>query len=219
MSSDVRGLRRRKLAALAPDVIVADGHRNPSRAATEATRTIPIVFVIGQRSGRAAASSRAWRGRAAISPGSAFVEYPHVRKIGWSCSRRSRPRVTRVGSSFESPIRTPYYERFHARHSDGQRRHYPIEAERRPRFAAKPRSMPPSPSSRAAPGGGLIVPPGYFIPWFTDDLIMQRSRAGNRLARDLRLSASSSRQAALMAYGARHRRYISARRRRTSIAS
>ena len=57
-------------------------------AVAQATRTVPIVFMRSPiRS--AAASSRAWRGRAATPPAS-YVRIRLSAENGWSCSSRSR---------------------------------------------------------------------------------------------------------------------------------
>jgi len=65
--SNANDIRRHvaELAALAPDVILASG-TSTVRPLLQATRTVPIVFpVAGDPS--VAASSKAWRGRAAMS--------------------------------------------------------------------------------------------------------------------------------------------------------
>ena len=77
-----------ELVALSPDVILAAGgsHVGPLQ---QLTRTIPIVFVqVATRS--AAALWRAWRTRAAMSPGSATSNSTSAAN-GWSCCGRSHP--------------------------------------------------------------------------------------------------------------------------------
>ena len=63
-----------ELVALAPDVIVANGASTVAPL-LQATRTVPIVFVIAATRS-APASSRAWRGRAATQPASCRSSTP-----------------------------------------------------------------------------------------------------------------------------------------------
>jgi putative tryptophan/tyrosine transport system substrate-binding protein len=58
-----------ELAALAPDVLVAATGTATTAPLLQATRTVPIVFVI-VIDPSVPVSSRAWRGRAATPPGS-----------------------------------------------------------------------------------------------------------------------------------------------------
>ena len=94
-AGDTDHIRRHaaELVALAPDVILASGSTTVG-ALLQATRTVPIVFLLPSiRS--APASSRAWRGQAATPPDSLSSNTASAAN-GWSCSRRSRPRVTRA---------------------------------------------------------------------------------------------------------------------------
>ena len=74
-------------------------HRTTCAACLQETKTIPIVFVDGCRSGRQPASSRAFRGRVATSPASpTSTQRPPA--SGWNCSRRLRRTSTRVAFLF-----------------------------------------------------------------------------------------------------------------------
>ena len=97
-AGDADRMRRHaaELVALAPDVILASGGTVVGRCFRR-RRTMPIVFTRYRRSGRRRASSKAWRGRAATPP-DLPVRIRHRARNGWSCSRRSRRSVTRVGS-------------------------------------------------------------------------------------------------------------------------
>src|SRR5262245_12842964 len=77
-----------ELIALAPDVILAPGSTSVA-ALQQATRSVPIVFV-AVVDPSAAASLRAWRGRATTSPDLRYSNTASARN-GWSCSKRSRP--------------------------------------------------------------------------------------------------------------------------------
>jgi ABC-type uncharacterized transport system substrate-binding protein len=74
-----------ELVALSPDIILASGTASIGPL-QQATRTVPIVFRSSSiRS--APASSTAWRGRAAILPGSSRSNTAWQLN-GWSCSSR-----------------------------------------------------------------------------------------------------------------------------------
>ena len=76
-----------ELVALAPDVILAAGAR-PWRPLQQATRTVPIVFVIVPDP-VGAGFVEVWRGRAATPPALLTFEFS-MSGNGWNCSSRSR---------------------------------------------------------------------------------------------------------------------------------
>ena len=93
----------------AAELVALAGRMSSSRqaastvaAAAQATRTIPIVFTVGGRSGRQPASSRAWRGRAATSPGFSFIRIRHERQMAGTAASEIAPSVTRVAVLRES---------------------------------------------------------------------------------------------------------------------
>ena len=84
---------RAELVALAPDVILAHGSRRLAPL-LQATRTVPIVFVqVPDPVGGGFVDSLARPGGNVT--GFTSFEYGSAAN-GWSCSSRSRPRVTRV---------------------------------------------------------------------------------------------------------------------------
>ena len=83
-----------ELAALAPDVLVAATGTATAAPLLQATRTVPIVFVMSSTRS-APVSSRAWRGRAATPPVSLTFEYGLSGK--WlELLKQIAPGVTRV---------------------------------------------------------------------------------------------------------------------------
>ena len=143
----------RELVALAPDVILAQS--TPVVAALQqATRTVPIVFVgVADPVGAGFVESLARPGGNVT--GLHAVRIRHQRRNGWSCSRRSRRSVTRVGGLRQSCNRTGLGQfGAHpgrgavARGGGGRSRHA-----RRRRDRARRHGV------RALPNGGLIVLP------------------------------------------------------------
>ena len=94
----------KELVALQPDVILA--HSTPiSRRAAAGEPHDPDRVRQSSPTRSARASSRAWRGRAAISPACCSTR-PASPASGWRCSRRSR-RALRAPLSWPTPRRPP----------------------------------------------------------------------------------------------------------------
>jgi putative ABC transport system substrate-binding protein len=160
-------------AALAPDLIVANGAAHLS-AVKQATRSIPIVFVlVSDPVGQGFISSLGNPG--GNITGFTFVEYSMFGK-SLELLKQVAPAVTRVGFLF-NPDTVPFYDRFlpafetHARYESVEvtpaRVHTEAEID-----AAVARLA-------AARGGGLIVPPDAYT-MVRRDLIV-KSTAQHRI--------------------------------------
>jgi putative ABC transport system substrate-binding protein len=143
-------------AALAPDLIVANGSTHLS-AVKQATRTIPVVFaVVSDPVGLGVISSLAQPG--SNITGFTFVEYSMFGK-SLELLKQVAPAVRRVGFIF-NPDTASFYERFlpafetHARHESVEVT--PVRVRTEAEIDAAVAGL------AAAPGGGLIVPPDAY---------------------------------------------------------
>jgi putative tryptophan/tyrosine transport system substrate-binding protein len=143
-------------AALAPDLIVANGAAHLS-AVKQATRSIPIVFVlVSDPVGQGFISSLGNPG--GNITGFTFVEYSMFGK-SLELLKQVAPAVTRVGFLF-NPDTVPFYDRFlpafetHARYESVEVTPARVRTEAEIDAAVA--------RLAAAPGGGLIVPPDAY---------------------------------------------------------
>ena len=160
-------------AALAPDLIVANGAAHLS-AVKQATRSIPIVFVlVSDPVGQGFISSLGNPG--GNITGFTFVEYSMFGK-SLELLKQVAPAVTRVGFLF-NPDTVPFYDRFlpafetHARYESVEVTPARVRTEAEIDAAVA--------RLAAAPGGGLIVPPDAYT-MVRRDLIV-KSTAQHRI--------------------------------------
>ena len=145
-----------EVAGSAPDLIVANATANLS-AIRQATRSIPIVFVVvNDPVGQGFISSLAQPG--GNITGFTFVEYSMFGK-SLDLLRQIAPGVTRVGFIF-NPATSPYYEGFLPAF-ETHTRNYPI-ALTIARVGAEAEIDAAVAALAAKPGGGLIVPPDTY---------------------------------------------------------
>jgi putative tryptophan/tyrosine transport system substrate-binding protein len=142
--------------ALAPDLIVANGAAHLS-AVKEATRSIPIVFVlVSDPVGQGFISSLGNPG--GNITGFTFVEYSMFGK-SLELLKQVAPAVTRVGFIF-NPDTVPFYDRFlpafetHARYESVEVTPARVRTEAEIDAAVA--------RLAATPGGGLIAPPDAY---------------------------------------------------------
>ena len=160
-------------AALAPDLIVANGAAHLS-AVKQATRSIPIVFVlVSDPVGQGFISSLGNPG--GNITGFTFVEYSMFGK-SLELLKQVAPAVTRVGFLF-NPDTVPFYDRFlpafetHARYESVEVTPARVRTEAEIDAAVA--------RLAAARGGGLIVPPDAYT-MVRRDLIV-KSTAQHRI--------------------------------------
>jgi putative ABC transport system substrate-binding protein len=145
-----------EVAALAPDLVVANGAANLS-AIKEAIRSIPIVFVVvSDPVGQGFISSLGRPG--GNITGFSFVEYSMFGK-SLELLRQVAPAVTRVAFMF-NPDTVPFYDRFLPSFETEARKHSVEVARARVRNEAEIDGAVAE--LAAAPGGGLIVPPDTY---------------------------------------------------------
>ena len=159
--------------ALAPDLIVANGAAHLS-AVKQATRSIPIVFVlVSDPVGQGFISSLGNPG--GNITGFTFVEYSMFGK-SLELLKQVAPAVTRVGFLF-NPDTVPFYDRFlpafetHARYESVEVTPARVRTEAEIDAAVA--------RLAEAPGGGLIVPPDAYT-MVRRDLIV-KSTAQHRI--------------------------------------
>ena len=145
-----------EVAALAPDLVVANGAANLS-AIKEAIRSIPIVFVVvSDPVGQGFISSLGRPG--GNITGFSFVEYSMFGK-SLELLRQVAPAVTRAAFMF-NPDTVPFYDRFLPSFETEARKHSVEVARARVRNEAEIDGAVAE--LAAAPGGGLIVPPDTY---------------------------------------------------------
>jgi ABC-type uncharacterized transport system substrate-binding protein len=145
-----------EVAALAPDLVVANGTANLS-ALKEAIRSIPIVFVVvNDPVGQGFISSLGHPG--GTITGFTFVEYSMFGK-SLELLRQVAPAVTRVAFMF-NPDTVPYYDRF-LLSFETEARKYSVEVTPG-RVRNEAEIVGAVAELAAAPGGGLIVPPDAY---------------------------------------------------------
>jgi putative ABC transport system substrate-binding protein len=192
--ADVQRVRDyvKEVAALAPDLIVANGTVNLS-ALKEVVRSIPIVFVVvNDPVGQGFISSLAHPG--GNITGFSFVEYSMFGK-SLELLKQIAPKITRISFIF-NPDTSPYYERFLPAF-EIHVRHYPIELTVA-RIGSEAQIDAAVTKLAAAPGGGLIVPPDTYTVVHRG-LIMQ-SAERNRVPA-IFTYRQFVKEGALMAYG------------------
>jgi len=145
-----------EVAALAPDLVVANGSANLS-ALKEAIRSIPIIFVlVNDPVGQGFISSLGHPGGAIT--GFTFVEYSMFGK-SLELLRQVAPAVTRVTFMF-NPDTVPYYDRF-LLSFETEARKYSVEVTPG-RVRNEAEIVGAVAALAAAPGGGLMVPPDAY---------------------------------------------------------
>ena len=145
-----------EVAALAPDLVVANGSANLS-ALKEAIRSIPIIFVlVNDPVGQGFISSLGHPGGAIT--GFTFVEYSMFGK-SLELLRQVAPAVTRVAFMF-NPDTVPYYDRF-LLSFETEARKYSVEVTPG-RVRNEAEIVGAVAALAAAPGGGLMVPPDAY---------------------------------------------------------
>jgi len=145
-----------EVAALAPDLVIANGTANLS-ALKEAIRSIPIVFVVvNDPVGQGFISSLGHPG--GTITGFTFVEYSMFGK-SLELLRQVAPAVTHVAFMF-NPDAVPYYDRF-LLSFETEARKYSVEVTPG-RVRNEAEIVGAVAELAAAPGGGLIVPPDAY---------------------------------------------------------
>jgi ABC-type uncharacterized transport system substrate-binding protein len=145
-----------EVAALAPDLVVANGAANLS-AIKEAIRSIPIVFVVvSDPVGQGFISSLGRPG--GNITGFSFVEYSMFGK-SLELLRQVAPAVTRVAFMF-NPDTVPFYDRF-LPSFETEVRKYSVEIARA-RVRNEAEIDGAVAELAAKPDGGLIVPPDTY---------------------------------------------------------
>ena len=158
-AGDAESMQRfaKELVALQPDLILSQAHPPPRRCCNKRAPSPSFSRSLPIRS--AAASSRAFRGRAATSPVSP-ISSRRWPASGWSCSRRSRRASARVAFLF-NPATAPYAE-YYLNPFKAAAASFAVEA-----IAAPVRDTSELESVIAAqarePNGGLIVMPDAFM--------------------------------------------------------
>jgi len=145
-----------EVAALAPDLVVANGAANLS-AIKEAIRSIPIVFVVVSDPVGQGFFSSLGRPGGNIT-GFSFVEYSMFGK-SLELLRQVAPAVTRVGFIF-NPDTVPFYDRF-LPSFETEVRKYSVEVARA-RVRNEAEIDGAVAELAAKPDGGLIVPPDTY---------------------------------------------------------
>jgi putative ABC transport system substrate-binding protein len=155
-----------KVVALTPDAIIANGFTNLS-AIRQATRSIPIVFVIvNDPVGQGFISTVAHPG--GNITGFTFIEYAMIGK--WlEMLKLLAPAVTRVALMF-NPDTVPFYDRFLSSFGAETRKYQVTVTSAHVRNEAEVETV--IAGLAAAPGGGLIVPPDAYT-LVRRDLIVQ----------------------------------------------
>jgi putative ABC transport system substrate-binding protein len=145
-----------ELTALAPDVLVGNGTAVLA-ALRDATRSIPIVFVIvNDPVGQGFISTVAHPG--GNITGFTFIEYAMIGK--WlEMLKLLAPAVTRVALMF-NPDTVPFYDRFLSSFGAETRKYRVTVTSAHVRNEAEVETV--IAGLAAAPGGGLIVPPDAY---------------------------------------------------------
>jgi ABC-type uncharacterized transport system substrate-binding protein len=145
-----------EIAELAPDLVVANGTANLS-AVRQATRSIPIVFVVvNDPVGQGFISSLAHPG--GNITGFTFVEYAMFGK-SLDLLRQAAPAARRVAFLF-NPDTSPYYDRFLPQFETEARAHSVDVTHARVRNESEIDAAVRELAAR--PGGGLMVPPDTY---------------------------------------------------------
>jgi putative tryptophan/tyrosine transport system substrate-binding protein len=145
-----------EIAELAPDLVVANGTANLS-AVRQATRSIPIVFVVvNDPVGQGFISSLAHPG--SNITGFTFVEYAMFGK-SLDLLRQAAPAARRVAFLF-NPDTSPYYDRFLPQFETEARAHS-VDVTH-PRVRSESEIDAAVRELAAKPGGGLMVPPDTY---------------------------------------------------------
>jgi ABC-type uncharacterized transport system substrate-binding protein len=159
-----------EVAALAPDLVIANGAANLS-ALKEAIRSIPIVFVVvSDPVGQGFISSLGHPG--GNITGFTFVEYSMFGK-SLELLRKVAPAVTRVAFIF-NPDTVPFYDRF-LPSFETEAREYSVEVTRG-RVYNEAEIDGVVAELAAAPGGGLMVPPDAYTLVHRDLIVQSTAR-------------------------------------------